>query len=211
MYLHRIHLDLRCREARRDMADPYQLHSTLCRAFSKPEAKCAPGEYLWRLEPETNAAGFPRILVQSRSIPDWNGIGVYGWLYDTTKPIDLKSHLQIESLEPGKRFRYRLRANPCVCRNGKRVGLFNRQDQRDWLLRTGAMHGFKPETMHLSQEQMMRGRKHGTGVTISVFSVLYDGMLEVTDTGLFRAALCSGLGHGKAMGLGLLSIAPCHA
>ena len=39
MFLHRIHLDPRCREARRDLADPYQLHSTLCRAFSEPDCE----------------------------------------------------------------------------------------------------------------------------------------------------------------------------
>ena len=33
MYLNRIHLDLRCREARRDLSDPYQLHSTLHTEF----------------------------------------------------------------------------------------------------------------------------------------------------------------------------------
>lgn len=46
MFLHRIHLDPRCREARRDLSDPYQLHSTLCRAFSTPDKKCPEGEFL---------------------------------------------------------------------------------------------------------------------------------------------------------------------
>lgn len=52
MFLHRIHLDPRCREARRDLADSYQLHS--CRAFCEPDRKCPEGEFLWRLEPETD-------------------------------------------------------------------------------------------------------------------------------------------------------------
>ena len=70
MFLHRIHLDPRCREARRDLSDPYQLHSTLCRAFCEPDRKCSEGEFLWRLEPETDLMGGSRILVQSRTIPD---------------------------------------------------------------------------------------------------------------------------------------------
>ena len=69
MFLHRIHLDPRCREVRRDLSDPYQLHSTLCRAFSVPDKKCTEGEFLWRCEPETDPAGYPRILVQSLSDP----------------------------------------------------------------------------------------------------------------------------------------------
>jgi hypothetical protein len=57
MFLNRIHLDPHCREARRDLSDPYQLHSTLCRAFSGPERKCPEGEFLWRVEPETDPDG----------------------------------------------------------------------------------------------------------------------------------------------------------
>lgn len=59
MFLHRIHLDSRCREARRDLSDPYQLHSTLCRAFCESDKKCPESEFLWRLEPETDPGRVP--------------------------------------------------------------------------------------------------------------------------------------------------------
>ena len=142
MFLHRIHLDPRCREARRDLADPYQLHSTLCRAFSKPDTKCPEGEFLWRLEPETDSNGCPRILVQSRTTPDWTGIGVKGWLATTDQGIDLKDRLKLDSLKVGQRFRFRLRANPCVTRNGKRLGLLRLEEQEAWIERKGVQHGF---------------------------------------------------------------------
>ena len=143
MFLHRIHLDPRCREARRDLSDPYQLHSTLCRAFSVPDKKCPEGEFLWRLEPETDPAGCPRILVQSRTIPDWTGIGVKGWLAKADPAIDLKDRLKLDSLKAGQRFRFRLRANPCVTRARQSVW-----DCCDWRSRKiglsakGSMHGF---------------------------------------------------------------------
>jgi CRISPR system Cascade subunit CasE len=38
--------------------------------------------------------------------------------------------------------------------------------------------------------------------------VLYEGRLIVTDVELFKMALLNGIGHGKVMGLGMLSIAP---
>ena len=44
--------------------------------------------------------------------------------------------------------------------------------------------------------------------TIQILSVLYDGILTLTDADRFREALQTGIGHGKAMGLGLLSVAP---
>ena len=222
MFLHRIHLDLRCREARRDLSDPYQLHSTLCRAFSMPERKCAEGEILWRHEPETDPTGYPRILVQSLTIPDWAGIGVKGWLAKTDPAVDLKDRLKLDSLKIGQRFRFRLRANACVARNGKRLGLLRLEEQETWVERKGKRHGFsllelapfdlsespqKRVYVRISQEQMLRGNQH-SGNAIQIFSVLYDGILTVTEPDSFRDTLQTGIGHGKAMGLGLLSLAP---
>jgi len=222
MFLHRIHLDPRCREARRDLSDPYQLHSTLCRAFSVPDRKCAEGEFLWRCEPETEPAGYPRILVQSLTIPNWTGIGVKGWLAKADPALDLKDRLKLDSLKVGQRFRFRMRANPCVTRNGKRLGLLRLEEQEKWIERKGKLHGFSlPQLasfdlsessqervdIRISQEQMLRGNQH-SGNAIRIFSVLYDGILTVTEPDSFRGALQTGIGHAKAMGLGLLSVAP---
>jgi CRISPR system Cascade subunit CasE len=221
MLLHRIHLNPRSREARRDLSDPYQLHSTLCRAFSDQESKCPEGEFLWRLEPDVDRSGFPRLLVQSRSIPDWTGIGVKGWLAKTDPAVDLKEKLN-HSLKVGQRFRFRLRANPCVTRNGKRLGLLRLEEQEKWIVRQGQLHGFslphltyfdfvepsQPRLdVHVSQEQMLSGKQH-SGNTIRIFSVLYDGILSINEPIKFLNALQSGVGHGKAMGLGLLSAVP---
>lgn len=222
MFLHRIHLDPRCREARRDLSDPYQLHSTLCRAFCERDRKCPEGQFLWRLEPETDSAGCPRILVQSRTIPKWTDIGVQGWLANADPAIDLKERLKVDSLKVGKRFRFRLRANPCVSRDGKRFGLMRTEEQEVWLARKAQSHGFSlPQLMtfelnettpsrldvRISHPQMLRGNQH-TGNGIRIFSVLYEGVLTVTETGQFRNVLATGIGHGKVMGLGLLSVAP---
>jgi CRISPR system Cascade subunit CasE len=222
MFLHRIHLDPRCREVRRDLSDPYQLHSTLCRAFSTSDKKCPEGEFLWRLEQETDFAGCSRILVQSRSLPDWTSVGVQGWLANADSAIDLKDRLKLDSLKAGQRFRFRLRANPCVTHDGKRLGLLQTNEQEAWLERKGKQHGFslpqlasfdfseasqKRIDVRISQEQMLRGKQH-TGNGIRIYSVLYDGILIVTKPDNFRTALKTGIGHGKVMGLGLLSLVP---
>lgn len=222
MFLNRIHLDPRCREARRDLSDPYQLHSTLCRAFTVQDEKCPEGEFLWRLEPETDPTGCSRILVQSRTTPDWTRIGVKGWLAKADPAIDIKDRLKLDSLEVGHRFRFRLRANPCVTRNGKRMGLLRMEEQENWVKRKGEQHGFSlprlvsfdlaesPQErvdVRISQEQMFRGSQR-SGNAIRIFSVLYDGVLKVVESDKFRDALQTGIGHGKVMGLGLLSVVP---
>jgi CRISPR system Cascade subunit CasE len=222
MFLHRIHLDPHCREARRDLSDPYQLHSTLCRAFTAPGRKCPEGEFLWRLEPEADPAGYPRVLVQSRTVADWTGIGVQGWLAKADPAIDLKDRLRLDSLKVGQHFRFRLRANPSLTHKGKRLGLLRLGEQEAWLKRKGERHGFLlpnlasfdlAETsqervdVRISQEQMLRGNQH-SGSAIRFFSVLYDGILTVANPDDFKKALQTGIGHGKVMGLGLLSVAP---
>ena len=222
MFLHRIHLDPRCREARRDLSDPYQLHSTLCRAFCEPDKKCPEGEFLWRLEPETDSAGCPRILVQSRTIPNWTDVGVEGWLASADSAVNLNDRLKLDSLKVGQRFRFRLRANPCVSRNGKRLGLLRLEEQEKWVERKGVQHGFSLPRLasfdfsevsqervdvRISQEQMLRGNQH-SGNGIRIFSVLYDGILTVTEPNHFRDVLQTGIGHGKVMGLGLMSVVP---
>jgi CRISPR system Cascade subunit CasE len=222
MFLSRIALDPRGKEARRDLSDPYQLHSTLCRAFSEPEAKCPEGVFLFRLEPETDPEGHPRILVQSRILPDWTRIGVNGWLKKADPPIPLNDRLRLDSLKVGQRFRFRLRANPCVTRQKKRLGLFEREAQEQWIARKGERHGFSlPFGVRISEEKMLRGRRH-EGATIHIFSVLYDGVLDVSEPSSFRQTLLGGahaeagktaeatlgIGHGKTLGLGLLSVVP---
>ncbi len=135
--------------------------------------------------------------------------------------INLKDRLKLDSLKVGQRFRFRLRANPCVTRNGKRLGLLRLEEQEAWINRKGKRHGFSlPQLasfdfsdqsservdVRISQEQMLRGKQH-SGNGIRIFSVLYDGILMVTEPNTFRDALSNGIGHGKAMGLGLLSVA----
>lgn len=227
MHLHRIHLNPCCKEARRDLADPYQMHATLCHAFFPPETPCPAGSLLWRQEPETDAEGRPRVLIQSRETPDWSRIPVPAWLAQAEPGIDLVQKLALDTIKAGQAFRFRVRANPCKTVLGKRQGLVQPDAKREWLARKGEQHGFAlpepatPDYFHfmlspegrayhdvrVSHEHMLKGSQHG-GNAIRVYSALFEGRLTVTDPARFRAALETGIGHGKVMGLGLLSVVP---
>lgn len=227
MWLHRVTVNPRNKGARRDLADPYQMHATLCRAFFPPDAPCPSGALLWRLEPEADMEGRPRVLIQANATPTWSALHESDWLASIEPGINLVQKLGLGSLATGQTFRFRLRANPTKTTKGKRVGLIGFDAQLDWLKRKSEQHGFllpEPDSadffefvestlgqrypdVRVSQEQMLTGRKHD-GVTIRVFSVQYDGRLIVRDPYRFRAALESGIGHGKVLGQGMLSVIP---
>jgi CRISPR system Cascade subunit CasE len=218
MFLHRLYLNTRNSDARRDLADPYAMHSTLCRAFVPPERPMPPGSVLWRRETPGSPLSTPVVLVQSGALPpDWSALLAAGWLArEPDPPLNIAERLGLERLRPGAVFRFRLRANPSKFVNRKRLGLLRRGDQEKWLCRVGQeIGGFSPKRerggldVGISEETMLKGRKRGEGAArISVFSALFEGFLTVEAPDLFARALSAGIGHGKAMGLGLLSVAP---
>jgi len=145
-----------------------------------------------------------------------------------------------QKIATGMTLAFRLRANPTrkidtksgpdgKRRNGKRVDLRNEEEWWAWLRRKGESHGFRPLTIHGSagnrkapgampvptvpntRKTVDTGSAHSEhGRRLTFASVLFEGVLEVTDRDVFLAALEQGVGAGKAYGFGLLSVAPAH-
>ncbi|RIH85411.1 CRISPR-associated endoribonuclease Cse3 [Meiothermus luteus] len=206
MYLSRLQLNPRHKQARTDLANPYQLHATLCWAFAEPNQ--APPRFLWRAEEDKT----PTVLVQSIETPNWEKLlqRFPGYLAHPPehKPIPL------EHLQPGQVLRFRLRANPTVTRKDpenpekrKRHGLKKVEEQLEWLRRQGQKGGFEVLGAMIAQSERVRMHKHTEGPPIVLQSVLYEGHLKITDLERFKKTLASGIGHAKALGFGLLSIA----
>jgi len=203
-YLSKLILDPGHPQARRDLADAYEMHRTLVRAFV-PNAEASPPRFLWRLEPCAGMGASATVLVQADVPADWHvhqSMPGYAAEILGNKVFDLEKLLQV-----GGNYRFRLKANPTVTRAGKRHGLTTEAEQMDWLNRQGVQSGFTVLACLRGSSERIRARQGGSGRTITVHGVLMEGMLEVQDAARLSQAVRNGLGHAKALGLGLLSLA----
>lgn len=141
-----------------------------------------------------------------------------------------------DSLKTGARLVFRLKANPTrkvdtrsgpdgQRRNGRRVLVLGEETQIEWLRRKGEQSGFevltvrhKPEvpSVYAKPEGKLIGHRRRDGdasgqdkwAQLTFASVVFEGLLRITDEDRFRQALQNGIGSGKAYGFGLLSVAP---
>lgn len=216
MYLSRLILNPQHRQVQRELANPYERHRTIMRAFpvELPEDE----RVLHRLEIDPNT-GAVTLLVQSVHAPDWQ------FLAD--KPGLLQFRPAIKPYDPrprsGQVLRFRLHANPTVKlkrdgrKNGNRVPLKDEPRQMEWLQRKAEQHGFRiPSAGHNAPavrvakigNQRGQSRHDGASHSVQIFVVQFDGILQVIEDNRFLQVLRDGIGPAKAFGCGLLSIAP---
>lgn len=216
MYLSRLILNPRSRRVQRELAQPYEMHRSVMRGFPK---ELQPGieRVLWRVE-EHPQLGFT-LLVQSSAEPDWRPLAdAAGIDYllpvagnPAVKPFEL-------ALGVGQILAFRLRANPTKRLNlgkerpGKRVGIYDKDDQATWLERKAEQNGFtvleariRPEGKFTDADAIHRADQTHK---LELLSVRFDGMLRVIDPARLTTAVETGIGSGKGFGFGLLSLAP---
>lgn len=201
MYLSRLQLDMRSSKVRRDLADPYEMHRTLVRAFA-PSEQQKPSRFLWRLEP-VGARGIPVVLIQAVADANWGileSLSHYLRFPVETRKVNLPAFVQ-----PGRRYRFRLHANPTVTRQGRRYGLATEEKQIEWLCRQGERIGFKVESVQVTGNDVMRSKANGKDICLQRTS--YEGILNPIDANGVIEAMRSGIGPGKAFGCGMLSLA----
>ena len=217
MYLSRLLLNTRSRQVQRETADPYQLHRTIMRGFVEKRDQSG---ILHRLDvqPRTGAI---ILLVQSMSEPDWSSLAEKDYLLpiDPFSGLDNPAVKQISlPLRPNQVLSFRLRANPTIKkarrddngerRNSNRVPLVREEKQVEWLEQRAKDNGFRLLHLGISQPQKLTGRKKDNGRAITLYTVQFDGRLQVTNADKLLEAVKNGIGPAKAFGCGLLSLAP---
>lgn len=250
MYLSKLLLDSRQMKVWRDLADCQAMHRRVMSAFPQAANSTRPREelgVLYRIEHNARRSEVV-LLVQSSVSPDWCSLPTH-YLSATSsneKPTCKFIGAQYEALQPGITLRFRLRANPTRrisprCEKeekgqfGKRVEIYDEQQQLEWLERKAASGGFAllqiirgdepvgsrvqatPEAKFWGWRSAVNNEHEGEQIQtqrprparrkMTFGSVLFDGLLRVTDADLFRRTLRDGVGTGKSYGFGLLSIA----
>jgi CRISPR system Cascade subunit CasE len=221
MYLSRLILNPRSRRVQQEVAHPYEMHRSVMRAFPNELAEESE-RVLFRLEPHPRTGALV-LLVQSSILPDWSWItdaGARGYLLPADEPNPAVKSFDL-TLVPGQTLAFRLRANPTVKRSvnrennpypenkSKRVGLYREEEQLAWLARKAAESGFRVLSARTSQKDVVGGSIHRGEAThnLRLLGVQFDGLLQVTDPGRLCESVARGIGSGKGLGFGLLSLA----
>ncbi|MCG2803615.1 MAG: type I-E CRISPR-associated protein Cas6/Cse3/CasE [Cellulomonas sp.] len=226
VYLSRIQLNPRRREARWLLGSPQRVHAAVLQSFPDPPTGDRSGEprVLWRLDHDHDRV---LLYVVSPDQPDFAHLAEQaGW--PTTERGTVKRYEPLlDRLELGQRWAFRLTANPTQYlrrpdqARAQRVGHVTVGYQELWLQERAAALGFRiagaqsPELVvtRRAVESFTRrdpsfGDRAASRRTVTLAVAQFDGALEVTDPQALRTALVVGIGPAKAYGCGLLTLAP---
>lgn len=202
MYLTRVVLDARQRSVWRLLASPSRIHGLVESAF--PGAR---RRNLWRVD---NLNGGPCLLILSEERPELTAAaektpgGLLTWETRDYTPL-------LERIRSGGLWQFRLTANPTVSttrpgERGKVKACPSVPAQEQWLLARAEGHGFSlaEDAFRVTESSWHQFSKESGKVVLR--GVSFEGLLTVSDAARFREALVSGIGRGKAYGMGLLTV-----
>ncbi|MFF3432201.1 type I-E CRISPR-associated protein Cas6/Cse3/CasE [Streptomyces sp. NPDC002602] len=204
--LAQLRLEERSRDVHRDLTDATSLHNRVQALFPDnlgPQPRAATNT-LFRVERE--AAG-PVLLIQSTLPINRNGL-----------PAGYARDIAYRDLNPlldwaaeGRVVRYRVDAHPSMSQSlpgqrGKRVPLRGEEALQWWERQAGKAGLDNQLALDIPQPDVRARRGSAKPVRYSV--IRFEGVARVIDPIALRETITTGIGRGRAYGLGLLSIAP---
>ncbi|MGW6940014.1 type I-E CRISPR-associated protein Cas6/Cse3/CasE [Streptomyces xanthophaeus] len=204
--LAQLRLEERSRDVHRDLTDATSLHNRVQALFPDnlgPQPRAATNT-LFRVERE--AAG-PVLLIQSTLPINRNGLPA-GYARDVGYR-DLGPLLDWAAV--GRMVRYRIDAHPSMSQSvpgqrGKRIALRGEEALQWWERQAGKAGLENQLALDIPQPDVRARRGAAKPVRYSV--IRFEGVARVTDPDALRESVTTGIGRGRAYGLGLLSIAP---
>ena len=138
----------------------------------------------------------------------------FGYKDEKIQSVDYAKVMNV--IKEGTVWHFRLVANPTIAimdskkesKRGKRVACLNDKSQIEWLLKRCANFGcdIDANQLRISEKRWIRFKKKDGNHRVSIYSVAYEGYLKVVDPELLKKKMVEGLGHGKAYGLGMLTV-----
>jgi CRISPR system Cascade subunit CasE len=134
-------------------------------------------------------------------------------------PPEVRGNPQVKAvdlrLRRGQRLLFRLLANPTKKikvegrKNGRRVELYREEDQRRWLERKLQAAGSRLIEVRIGDSRKFTDFQHREDQRhrLTLYGVHFDGLLVVEDPEVLIRAVRQGIGSGKGLGFGLLSLA----
>ncbi|MBK8447215.1 MAG: type I-E CRISPR-associated protein Cas6/Cse3/CasE [Micropruina sp.] len=228
MYLSRVFLNPQRRATREWVASPQKMHAAILYGFAEQSAENRP---LWRLDRGSHRL---ELYTVSANQPDHTHlVESGGWSTSPAGVLDYRAFL--DTIEVGRQYRFRLRANTVKStkakvgpgERGRVVNVGSREAQEAWLLeRCGALgfsipqdagdvtsesgEMFARRNLALTARETLRFGKLSADkrLQVTLATAQFDGVLKVEDVALLERALTAGIGRGKAYGCGLLTLAP---
>ena len=207
-HLTQIRLNLADRQVQADLADHTSLHRTVMSLLPDElgEHPRAAARCLHRVEDGRSGTV---ILLQSDPAPNLDALPDGYALDARTTSLDTL----LGTLRTGTPVRYRILANPAKRvggrqdpMRGKVVGLHGTAAE-DWWHRRAHAAGLTVESVTAAPKPRHRATRR-TGGPARHDAVQFDGTATIHDPDAAVAAVTTGIGKGKAHGLGLLSLAP---
>ncbi|MEJ5255577.1 MAG: type I-E CRISPR-associated protein Cas6/Cse3/CasE [Acidimicrobiales bacterium] len=218
-FLTRVELNPRRTLTARLVRNRRMLRGEVLAAFPEQDlaGREGPGRVLWRLDRDD-----PRRLLLycvSATRPDFSHLVERAGWPEAHTGFETRDYSRLlDQLTSGQSFAFRLTANPVHygrVKPGeptKRLGHVTAARQMRWLLERQDRLGIEiplassgePDA-RVTRRERVSFTRDGDRVTLSV--VTYEGRLSVVDPDRLRAALTSGVGHARAYGCGLLTLA----
>lgn len=191
--------------ADRWISNPYHVHQRMMMAFDGLD----PGRVLWRRD--KTKSGTDLLTVQAGVEASWEQV-----FQDL--PIVTQIRQSRVTLHLGSDQEYLFRLTACPTKSTKegvargqrgRVVILPPDAWSDWLAKKSLMHGFEvvkeKQPVKLGLSRPYRRKDKSTHIKLAVE---FAGVLRPTDTARLAETIISGIGRGKAYGLGLLLHSP---
>ena len=201
MYVSRVKLNLNKRDTIIALSNPTRFHGAIAHAFLNYEE----ARPLWRID---QIDGEKYLLIVSNGIPNLSSIvNQFGFVKETDTALTKSYDKFLNNIQDGSIWRFRLAANPVVCKGGHRIPHITPKYQLDWLKSRSEDYGFDvPEATVSGVSSFHLQRGGGSKKKSDIVIATYDGTLAVLDNKKFTETLKTGLGPSKAYGAGLLTV-----